>query len=90
LRSLDLYTRHERDSDDIEYCDIYKANLKTTEIIANYRIVGAEGLFARLISSRDLFTSAIYKTVEFVVFVVYVGSPGDSKRGTRDARATFV
>jgi len=78
LRSLDLCTRHERDLDDIEYCGIYKANLKTTEIIANYRVVGAESLFAKLISSRDLFTSAIYKTVEFVVFAMYVGSLGDS------------
>jgi len=37
LRSLDLYTRRGRDSDNIEYRCIYKTNLKKTEIIANYQ-----------------------------------------------------
>jgi len=59
LRLLDLYTRRGRDLDNIEYRCIYRANLKKTEIIANYQVAEAEGLFARLIPSRDLFTSEI-------------------------------
>jgi len=90
LRSLDLYMKHGHDLDNIEYRCIYKANLKKTEIIANYQIAEAKGLFARLIPSRDLFTSDIYKTVEFVVLAVYMGSACDSMRGTREIRATLV
>jgi len=38
----------------------------------NYQVAEAEGLFARLIPNKDLFTNGIDETAKLVVLAVYV------------------